>query len=613
VAALAGETMRGVFGRVALAVALVALGAAVGGCDDGPTDPAVGFLDGHGPHDTGGGAADAVDVAAPAEVRGEDLAGPDRVEEDAGPPCFVSPYVELPIAAGALSSYSRAEMYPSIRQWSDRARALGYRGMIFQDKERRGRNASAFDQFSDTTFNPDNEHSARQHVFIFDKNLDFFENEGAGAVAIPIVGTDDPEISVDPGIRLKGVADGWARVTLDELSFSYDLQDLWLQVRVKAPRTTAGARILVRYTYAVRQNKKTLTWVLFGEAREGESLASFAMAPTMKTAHLPLKQQILEQPGPPPGSQFWADGALTGLELRVEGDAEAIFDDVRLRVDAFWEDYRAETTKYSLASGQLVLIPGVEYYFVDDPEDPQQYGQVDCVSPDEFPASSANPGTTLFNEFAGYDCFTIADRPWAGGAAMKEEYVRKAAAIEIWHPLYESRLEGAIALEQWDAILLAVGPRTGIGSSFARDTKDLSTRTIHNRVLATAATEDAVLAALQAGRSYLTDDIAVSAELWAERPACARAELGEQVADALALHARVSCPAGVQSAKLVRFTLPDGVLTQYPLEGAGDGVVVPVDGWPDCYVRLEAECVPEGDEVAPRVYTNPIWLTDELP
>jgi hypothetical protein len=607
--------MRRGFGRAALAAVLAwgVAAAVVAGCEDEPGDPAVGFLDGQGARDSGGSPADTSDAVVPSDAPPREIGPPDAAV-DAGPPCFASPYVDLAIAAGAFSSYSRAEAYPSVRQWTDRARALGYRGVIFQDKERRGANTNPFDQFSDTTDNETHSY-ALQHVYIFDKNFEPYTWDGDGASARPITregGEDnDPEILTDPGVRLKGVEGGWAQASKTrDISFSYDLQDLSLQVRVKAPRTTANARILVRYTYAVRNNKNTLTWVLYGPALEGESVAPFTMRPQMTTVHLPLKQQILEQLGP----QIWPEGALTGLELRVEGDAEAVFDEVRLRVDAYWADYRAETTKYNLANG-LLLIPGVEYYFIDNPNDRQQYGQIDCVSPDEFPASTATPADGLLEVFGGYGCFTIADRPWAGGAAMKPEYIRMTDAVEVWHPLYEGlpTINGAIALDQWDEILLDVGPRTAIGSSFARDVKDLSSRTIHNRVLTTIATEEEVVAALRAGRSYMTDDVAVRAALWAERPDCRRGELGEQVPDALALHATVTCPAGVRSAKLVQIRLLDGLRTEVPLPDAGSEAVVPVADWPACYVRLEAECNPEGDEVAPRVYTNPIWLTDTLP
>lgn len=587
--------------RSALLAGLVTLAVVGAGCDGDQAEPPISFVD-TGTPGQDAVAADTVDVVGPADVPADAPPPPD-VPEDAGPACFVSPYVDLPFASGAYSSYTRGVAYPSIRQWTDRARSQGYRGVLFAERHRRDEDAPLYEQFSDV-------HPAErafQHVYDFDPTFDYFPFEGDGAYAGPIRGSEDLEVLHDLAIRVIGVEGGWAAASsTPDTPFSYDLQDLALQLRVKAPQRAADARVLVSYTFAVRANVRRLTYVLAGDPGDDRPAPpEFQIGASMRSVRLPLKEQILEELGPP----TWTEGELRQVELRVEGDAEVIFDEVRLLVDAYWEDYRAETEKYNFANG-LLLVPGVEHFF---PPLGERLGQVACVSPDAFPASDKTPADGLFADLAAAGCLSIADRPWAPGAGMADEYIRQADAVEVWHPGYTT-LEGAIALEQWDALLLAAGPRTALASSFARDTRDLTKRAPHNHVLVPyPADEEGVVAALAAGRSYLTDDLAARAQLWAERPDCARAELGEQVTDALALHAQVTCPTSVRTARLVRFTVPEGERTNVPLEDAAAGAVVPVDGWPDCYVRLEAECEPAGDDPGARLYTNPIWLTDALP
>ena len=559
-------------------------------CEDGPTDPGLGFVDGGGtPSDTAGPPADG---AAPDDVAADDSAETPDVPEDTGGPCFEAPGVVLPVAAGVLSSYSRGAANPSIRQWSDRARFLGYRGVVFADHQRRTENAPRIDQFTDS-----NPNYPYQFVFIWDDTFTY-EQQGDGALATPIETYGALEIQRGSAAHLRGAEGGWARATHDaDPPFDYDVQDLALQVRVACPDCSAGARVTISYVYKVRQNAQRFTWVFYGDPGDDNAVTDIGpdvqpLGATFRSYQLPLKQQIIDREG----AIFWTEGVLTQVELRVEGDADVVFDEVRLNVDARFDDYTTELAKYA-GEANIVFVPGIEHYF------DSEIGQFDCVAPNVFPGTDATPADGLFAAFDSFGCLTVADRPWAQGAGAPDSSIRQADAVEVWHPSYSEN--GGLLVDRWDALLLAGVPIVGLASTFARDVGDLTKTSPQNHVLAASATREDVVAALAAGRLYLTEDIAVRASFWAERPECQRAEMGDTVADAVALHVEVRCPNGVADARLVHFAAGSGTRTEHPLEGAGTEAIVDIAGWSAGHVRLEATC-----ESGARVVSNPIWLAN---
>ena len=542
----------------------------------------------------------AVDTGARADARRTDLGPIDAPGPDGGAPadsgptdagCVLdSPYTHFAVIAGSLSSYSRGEAYPSMRQWADRARTRGYRGMLLADQMRRTEGAQAVNQFSDARPDAD----AFQHVFRFDASFDLLRHEGNGSAAALITRDDDPDIASGTGVLLRSVGGGWASAAYEhDAGFDYDLQDVHLVLAVKVPRKTGDARVLARLRYGPKQNQHTVTWVLSWSGDPGEGTRpGFNAGATMHTFDLPLKDQVIEQLG----DLQWQEGSLWRVELRAEDDAEAVFDNVNLRVDAFYDDYRAETLRYS--DSQIQFVAGVEHNFASTE------GQFVCLGAAGFPASDNDADTGLVDDLRAAGCFVVANRPQAPGAVTAETRVLLADAFEVWHP--DFTIEGNVDTDFWDRLLLQrQGPFPALASAFLHEVGELGPDIPHNKVLATALTEDELLAALAAGRFYLVDDAEVSAELWGERPGCRRAEMGEKADDVERVHARVSCPEGVAKAELVRVTVPEGVEVRHPIENAAEGASWDASGWSSCYLRLEAVCTGGA-----RVFSNPLWLGD---
>ena len=562
---------------------------AMAGCEaDTPGDPQLQFRDGGsvstdagGPRDTGSRDLGALDVATP------DVPPLDVPPTDAG--CVLdSPYREFAVLAGTLSSYSRGEAYPSLRQWADRARTQGFRGMLLADQMRRTDGANPVNQFSDARPEAD----PFQHVFRFDASFDMLRPNGEGAVAELITKEQDPDIASGTGVWLKGAEGGWSSAAYeDETGFDYDLQDVHLVLAVKVPRKTGDARVLARVSYGPKQNPQPVTWVLSWSGDPGEgTLADFNAAATMHTYELPLKDQVVAQYG----ALHWSEGALWRIELRIEGDAEAVFDNVNLRVDAYYDVYREEATRYS--DSQIQFVPGVEHNFS------LARGQFNCHGAESFPASDKDADGGLVDDLHAAGCFVVANRPRAPGATTSADRVQLADAFEVWHPAFAVDANPDLAF--WDAQLLQrQGPFPALASAFLHEVNELTGSVPHNVVLTETLTDEGLLDALAAGRFYLVDDASLSVELWGERPGCQRAEMGEEVGDVETLHARVSCPDGVASAELLRVELPDGVQVRYPVTNPAEGATFDVADWPQSFVRLEATCLNGA-----RAFTNPLWL-----
>ena len=583
--------------RISILVGLV-LAAGLAGCEmePGQSDPNVRFSQ-------GGWVPD--DVVDPLPSSAWDVASYDRgplpdyghaVEEDTaepatdtGGPTTTEDFEHVPVVTGALSSYSRGRDNPSLRQWYDRARALGVRAVVFADTQYRTESAHAFYQFSDE--NPD---TPLQHVFRFDFAFlqTLFQTGGEGSEAKLITKEDEPLITFDPAISLRSVADGWAEAAYShEGGFDYDLQDVDIMLRVKVPQKNAGSRVLFRATYGLGQNKTTFTWVLSWHGEPGEGMpVDFNCGANFHTYYLPLKEVVVADLG----EVMWREGALLSIELRTEGETWAIYDHMRLQVDAWFATYLEETTRYS--DSQIRFIPGVEHSFSTP------YGQFNCVAPDKFPSSDKTIDDGLMEDFAQAGCLSVANRPLAAGATISPERAILAGAVEVWHPLFETD-EGNIDTAWWDGLIVERGSFPALASAAPDTLDELDATSPHNVALVESFSDEDILAAIAAGRTYMTDDIDVRAHFWLEDGEGERVEIGEETIAATRVHAQVECPGAIESARLHRVMSLNGDATNIPLTGAEDELVMDVSDWHDCFVRLEAVC----DDGA-RLYTNPIFI-----
>jgi len=183
-------------------------------------------------------------------------------------------------------------------------------------------------------------------------------------------------------------------------------------------------------------------------------------------------------------------------------------------------------------------------------------------------------------------------------------------AVEVWNGAWTP--DDEMSLRQWDGGLVAQGPDRwlpAVGSSdfHGGDDRLGQGQTV---VLADDLTRDAILDAVRAGRSYLTESATIELEFSASAGSTT-AGIGDRLAVPSDAEVTVALTVRGVPGGVVGFVTDQGTLTQYPLPESGEGTATwTTTARASSYVRAEVRRPTPGPlPFAPMAaFTNPIFL-----